>query len=74
VNCLTIDCHIKLGGQHIAASDCVLLCKEIQLLIGALVDQFDVKLVEEPVWFGVGPVLNVGVEIRHLPIELTSRA
>jgi cytochrome P450 len=60
------------GGPHFCLG-ANLARKEVQVLTGAVLDRFDVRLAGAPQWVGAGPVHNVGVSIDHLPIELRQR-
>jgi cytochrome P450 len=60
------------GGPHFCLG-ANLARKEVQVLTGAVLDRFDVRLAGAPHWVGAGPVHNVGVSIDHLPIELRPR-
>ncbi len=60
------------GGPHycLGAS---LAKKEVQVLIGALVDRFaTIEITGEAVWSGAGPEVNVGVSVAHLPVRVTT--
>jgi cytochrome P450 len=61
------------GGPHycLGAS---LAKKEVQVMMGALLERFDVERTGPARWSGSGPIHNVGVSIDHLPVRLTPRA
>ena len=59
------------GGPHycLGAS---LAKKEVQVLIGGLLERFTgIELTGAAVWSGVGPEVNVGVSVSHLPVRVT---
>lgn len=60
------------GGPHycLGAS---LAKKEVQVLIGALLDRFDaIEITGDAIWSGVGPEVNVGVSVAHLPVRVAT--
>jgi cytochrome P450 len=61
------------GGPHycLGAS---LAKKEVQVMMAALLERFDVERTGPARWSGSGPTHNVGVSIDHLPVRLTPRA
>lgn len=64
--------HISFGGggPHycLGAS---LAKKEVQVMMGALVDRFPtIEITGAPTWSGVGPEVNVGVSVLHLPVRV----
>ena len=59
------------GGPHycLGAS---LAKKEVQVLTAALLERFArIEITDEPVWSGVGPAVNVGVSVSHLPVRVS---
>jgi cytochrome P450 len=60
------------GGPHycLGAS---LAKKEVHVMMGALLERFDIERTGPAQWSGSGPIHNVGVSIDHLPVRLTSR-
>ena len=60
------------GGPHycLGAS---LAKKEVHVMMGALLERFDIEAAGPPRWSGSGPVHNVGVSIDHLPVKLVAR-
>ena len=60
------------GGPHYCLG-ANLARKEIEVMIGMLVQRFDVERLADPVWLSAGPVHNVGVSIDSLPVRLTPR-
>lgn len=61
------------GGPHYCLG-ANLAKKEVQVLMGSLLTQFDVEVVADPVWGGAGGGSNVGISVYHLPVRLTARA
>ena len=60
------------GGPHycLGAS---LAKKEVQVLIGALLDRFGaIEITGDAIWSGVGPEVNVGVSVAHLPVRVAT--
>jgi cytochrome P450 len=60
------------GGPHycLGAS---LAKKEVQVLIGALLDRFPtIEITGDAVWSGAGPEVNVGVSVTHLPVRVAT--
>jgi cytochrome P450 len=58
------------GGPHycLGAS---LAKKEVQVLIGALLERFPaVEITGDAIWSGVGPEVNVGVSVTRLPVRV----
>jgi cytochrome P450 len=67
--------HVSFGGggpHHCLGAN--LARKEVQLLLGALIERFDVAVEGPPQWSGGGPVSNVGVSVDRLPVRLTPRS
>ena len=60
------------GGPHYCLG-ANLAKKEVQVLMAATLDRFDVEITGEPKWIGVGAATNVGVGLDHLPVRLTPR-
>jgi cytochrome P450 len=60
------------GGPHYCLG-ANLAKKEVQVMMRALVDRFDVEISAPPTWSGGGPVHNVGVSVEHLPVRVTPR-
>ncbi|HEY6533449.1 MAG TPA: cytochrome P450 [Acidimicrobiales bacterium] len=59
------------GGPHYCLG-ANLAKKEIQVMLGALSRRFDrVEIAGAPEWSGVGPIHNVGVSLRRLPVRLS---
>jgi cytochrome P450 len=66
--------HVSFGGggpHHCLGAH--LARKEVQILLGTVLQRFDVALAGDPAWAGGGPVHNVGVSVDHLPVRLTPR-
>jgi len=58
------------GGPHFCLG-ANLAKKEVQVMLGALVQRFGaIELAGPPQWMGAGPVHSVGVSIDHLPVRL----
>jgi cytochrome P450 len=65
--------HLAFGfGPHYCLG-ANLARKEIEVMIGMLVQRFDIERTGDPVWLSAGPVHNVGVSIDSLPVRLTAR-
>jgi cytochrome P450 len=66
--------HLSFGGGGIHyCLGANLARKEIDVMLGATLDRFDVEIVDEPTWLGVGAASNVGVGLDRLPVSLTPR-
>jgi cytochrome P450 len=66
--------HVSFGGGGVHyCLGAHLAKKEIEVVLGATLDRFDVEITGEPRWIGVGAASNVGVGLDHLPIRLTPR-
>ena len=60
------------GGPHYCLG-ANLAKKEVQVMIGALVERFDqIDLAGPPVWMGSGPTSSVGVSLDQLPVRVSS--
>jgi cytochrome P450 len=67
--------HVTFGGGGVHyCLGASLARKEIEVMLGALVDRFDIEITGEPRWLGVGTASNVGVGLDELPVRLTPRA
>ncbi len=67
--------HVTFGGGGVHyCLGANLARKEIEVMLGALFDRFDVEITGEPRWLGVGTASNVGVGLDELPVRLTPRA
>jgi cytochrome P450 len=60
------------GGPHYCLG-ANLAKKEVQSLMGALIEQLDIAVVGEPAWAKAGGGSNVGVSLNHLPVKVTRR-
>jgi cytochrome P450 len=60
------------GGPHYCLG-ANLAKKEVQVMMRAFVDRFDVEVLGAPEWSGGGPVHNVGVSVERLPVRVTPR-
>jgi cytochrome P450 len=60
------------GGPHYCLG-ANLARKEIEVMIGMLVEGYDVDRTGDPAWLSAGPVHNVGVSIDSLPVRLAAR-
>ena len=60
------------GGPHYCLG-ANLAKKEVQVMMRAFVDRFDVEVLGAPQWSGGGPVHNVGVSVERLPVRVTPR-
>jgi cytochrome P450 len=60
------------GGPHYCLG-ANLARKEIEVMMGMLVDRVDVERTGDPVWLNAGPAHNVGVSIDSLPVRLAAR-
>lgn len=66
--------HVTFGGGGVHyCLGANLAKKEIEVMLGGLVDRFDVEIAGEPRWQGVGTASNVGVGLDELPVRLTPR-
>ena len=61
------------GGPHYCLG-ANLARKEVEVMIGMLVERFDVEATGDPVWLNAGAAHNVGVSIDSLGIRLTKRS
>jgi cytochrome P450 len=60
------------GGPHYCLG-ANLARKEIEVMIGMLVERFDVERTGDPVWLSAGPIHNVGVSVDSLPVRVAAR-
>ena len=66
--------HVSFGGGGVHyCLGAHLAKKEIEVVLGATFDRFDVDVTGDPTWTGVGVASNVGVGIDHLPVRLRPR-
>jgi cytochrome P450 len=61
------------GGPHYCLG-ANLARKEVEVMIGMLVERFDVEATGDPVWLNAGAAHNVGVSIDSLAVRLTERS
>lgn len=60
------------GGPHYCLG-ANLAKKEVQVIIGALLDRFHtIEITGDATWSGVGPEVNVGVSVSHLPVRVAA--
>jgi len=67
--------HVSFGGggpHHCLGAN--LARKEIEVMVGQLIERFDVECIGPPVWLNAGPAHNVGVSVDALPVRLTERS
>jgi cytochrome P450 len=60
------------GGPHYCLG-ANLAKKEVQVMMRAFVERFDVEVLGAAQWSGGGPVHNVGVSVERLPVRVTPR-
>jgi cytochrome P450 len=60
------------GGPHYCLG-ANLAKKEVQVLMGTLVRNFDTEVTGPARWAAAGGASNVGVSVTHLPVRLTRR-
>ena len=66
--------HVTFGGGGVHyCLGANLARKEIEVMLGALSERFDVEITGEPRWLGVGTASNVGVGLDELPVRLIPR-
>ena len=66
--------HVSFGGGGIHyCLGAHLARKEIEVMLGASFDRFDIELTGDPTWIGVGAASNVGVGLDHLGVTLKPR-
>jgi cytochrome P450 len=66
--------HVSFGGGGVHyCLGAHLARKEIEVVLGATLDRFEVRVTADPTWTGVGVASNVGVGIDRLPVRLGPR-
>jgi cytochrome P450 len=66
--------HVSFGGGGVHyCLGAHLARKEIEVVLGATLERFDVEVSGDPTWIGVGVASNVGVGLDHLPVRLRPR-
>jgi len=66
--------HVSFGGGGVHyCLGANLAKKEIEVVLGAVLDRFDIEVTGDPRWIGVGVSSNVGVAIDRLPVRITPR-